>query len=134
MHISCFDSNLVVRAAFACLVDASVQASGKDGPLEAISDYVETIAVELAENAPVYLANAIAVLQSQAQKKKALLILAAMWAGIKVSGGIAAVNIPAKGVGSNTKQDDDSKKCDPSKPADKGKAIQSVRPYQSNFS
>lgn len=112
--------------AVSCIVDAAVKASGTNGPLDAIGTdaFWESIAVSIAENAPEYLANAYAVLQSQAQKNKALIIIGAILAGVKLSGPIAVVNIPAKGVGgSDSDSNDDSNKCDPSKPADKGTFI-----------
>lgn len=114
----CSKSNISI--AISCLIDAAVKASGENGPLEAAGTdaFWETIAADVAANAPEYLASAIAVIKSQAQKKKALIILSAMIVGTKVAGNIAAVNIPKGGVGAPDKTD--SNKCDPNAAANKG--------------
>ncbi|KAI8630263.1 hypothetical protein F5Y19DRAFT_429489 [Xylariaceae sp. FL1651] len=99
-----------------CVIDAAVEASGVDGPLQgaATDEWWESIGISVSENAPVYLTNAIAVIKSQAQKNKSLAILAVILAGyIAKDGPIAAVNIPAMGVG------EPDKTCDPSKPVNK---------------
>ncbi|KAI0972375.1 hypothetical protein F4678DRAFT_460596 [Xylaria arbuscula] len=99
-----------------CVIDAAVQASGDGGPLQsaATDEFWEAINVQVSQNAPEYLINAIAVLKSQAQKKKAQIILGAILVGYAAkTGPIAAVNIPVEGVG------EPDKKCDPSIPANK---------------
>ena len=96
-----------------------MKASGADGPLEAAGTdaFWESIATDVAANAPAYLSAAIAVLKSQAQKKKALIILSTMITAKLYVGTIAAVKLPKAGVG---EPDDDNNKCDPSKPANQG--------------
>lgn len=108
--------------AISCLIDQAVKASGENGVLDAAGTdaFWETIAVDVAANAPEYLMNAVAVLKSQAQKKKALIILSAMIVGTKVAGNIAAVNLPKQGVG-HSSSDSNNQKCDASAEANKGK-------------
>lgn len=100
-----------------------MKASGADGPLEAAATdaFWESIATNVAANAPAYLESAIAVLKSQAQKKKTLIILSAFLGAKLYTGPIAALKLPKVGVGEPDAPDND--KCDPSKPANEGTFI-----------
>ena len=105
------------------MIDAAVKASGEDGPLNAIMTdaFWDELGDLLAANAPEYLYNALAVLASQAQKNKALIILGSMMVATKLAGPIAVLKIPQAGVGSPTNNDNEPK-CDPSADAHKGKS------------
>lgn len=106
------------------MIDAAVKASGADGPLEAVATdtFWESITADVAKNAPEYLTSAISVLKSQAQKRKALIILSAIIIGKEIVGPLAAVKIPSNGVGEPTTDDntENKNKCDPNKPVNKG--------------
>ncbi|KAI1758621.1 hypothetical protein GGR53DRAFT_528958 [Hypoxylon sp. FL1150] len=106
-----------------CLIEAAVSLSEDGGPLEgAASDaFWESIPADIAENASSVLKDAIAVIKSQAQKKKAIIIMGALMAAIalapaaNVDNPLGVVNIPAAGVGSPTSADEDEDTCPPNK-------------------
>ncbi|KAI0836246.1 hypothetical protein F5Y06DRAFT_274599 [Hypoxylon sp. FL0890] len=105
-----------------CLIEAASSASGEGGPLEgAASDaFWESIKAEVAENASSVLKDAIAVIKSQARKKKTLILVAVFLTATVLEGvndnddnSLAAINIPAAGVGSTTNEDKNT--CPPEK-------------------
>lgn len=105
-----------------CLIEEASSASGEGGPLEgAASDtFWESIEAEVAENASSVLKDAIAVIQSQARKKKTLILVAVFLTATVLEGvkdnddnSLAAINIPAAGVGSTTNEDKNT--CPPEK-------------------
>ncbi|KAI6090333.1 hypothetical protein F4821DRAFT_229091 [Hypoxylon rubiginosum] len=106
-----------------CLIEAAVSASEDGGPLEgAASDaFWESIPAEIADNASSILKDLIAVIKSQAQKKKAIIIMGALMAAIALAPAanednpLGVVNIPAAGVGSPTSDDGDEDTCPPNK-------------------
>lgn len=102
-----------------CMTNHAVELSGESGPLEAAaSDEVwESLAIKLSSEAPEIIANAIAVLKSQAQKKKALVMFAAILAVPAIDFTLAAISVPADGVGAKPKTGGDQK-CDPNKKVD----------------
>lgn len=83
-------------------------ASGQGGPLEGAAPdaFWESISAELAESASSTLKNLIAVIKSQAQKKKAIIMISVLMAAIALApvgnedNPLGVVNIPAAGVGS----------------------------------
>lgn len=100
-----------------------MSASEDGGPLEgAASDaFWESIPAEIADNASSILKDLIAVIKSQAQKKKAIIIMGALMAAIALAPAanednpLGVVNIPAAGVGSPTSDDGDEDTCPPNK-------------------
>ncbi|KAI0116139.1 hypothetical protein F4776DRAFT_666462 [Hypoxylon sp. NC0597] len=105
-----------------CLIEAASSASGEGGPLEGTASdaFWESITAEVAENASSVLKDAIAVIQSQARKKKTLILVAVFLTATVLEGAgdnddnpLAAINIPAAGVGSTTNEDKNT--CPPEK-------------------
>ncbi|KAL9108961.1 MAG: hypothetical protein Q9227_006357 [Pyrenula ochraceoflavens] len=105
-----------------CIIDKAVKLSGEDGLLDAMATdmFWKSIAVDVAANASKVLKNAIAVLKSQAQKKKALIMIAAIVAAPFIKGALATLSLPKLGVGSKTKSDI---KCDPNKEKDENSPL-----------
>ncbi|KAI0513130.1 hypothetical protein F5B22DRAFT_612373 [Xylaria bambusicola] len=100
-----------------CLIDAAVEASDVEGPLKgaATDSWWELLEIDIAQHAPEYLASAVAVLKSQARKKKTLAIVSLFLTGwVAKHGPLAGVRVPPGGVG---KPDEDKTKCDSSLPA-----------------
>ncbi|KAI1365560.1 hypothetical protein F5Y08DRAFT_338496 [Xylaria arbuscula] len=93
-----------------------LEASDVNGPLQgsASVEWWEALEVNMSQNAPQYLADALAVLKSQARKKETLVIVALYLAAYQLKHGpLGAVHIPPEGVGEPEKMT-----CDSSKPAD----------------
>ncbi|KAI5194219.1 hypothetical protein E4T38_09652 [Aureobasidium subglaciale] len=123
-----------IREGSSCLIDEAIDLSADDELFEPEipetgessnfwqdETFFEDIGIELAQDAPAEMVSAIAAIESEAQKKKAMVIYASFLAALETSGAIAIVNIPANGIGQPSEEsgdDDDTKQCDPSKAAD----------------
>lgn len=108
--------------------DRASKLSEDGGPLTSVESdgFWETLPANVAADAPSELTAVLAVIKSQARRKKTLIIYGAMTAlgaGVTLKGALRTIKIPAYGVGSKTKQGGNKKKCDPSKKADENSPL-----------